>query len=247
MHATANRIRWGIGVGWATVWLLASSPFVSAQVPTAPAPPVDAAPAAPPPDLGSNVVARIAGFDVPYDWFLHEFRSTFFRCRDHTNVRAAVFAPFLERMTLYELARQAGIPDRPEVRRRIEEKIGGLRAFLEYQVAMAEVELVTDAYVESRGIAPADTVVADEEIQAFFDAHVRGQPGAPENVDDLPAEVAARLRRAVAMEKYGRLLSAKIAAWRTNLSMAVNQPLVDAVPLPEMEGAPPEFRNLVAP
>jgi hypothetical protein len=196
------------------------------------------------PELGTATVARVGGFDVPYDWFLHEFRSSFFRHAAATNLREGAFAPFLERMTLYALARAAGVPDDPAVHRRIQEKIGGMRAFMEYQLALAEVGLVSDAYLESQGITPAGVAVTDEDLDTFFRANIQGQPGAPATRADLPENLQARLRDTVAAEKYGRLVSEKIAAWKTNLAVMVNHPLVDSVPLPEMENAPPEFRNL---
>lgn len=198
-------------------------------------------------ELDSNVVARISGFDVPYDWFLHEFRSSFFRYADAGDIRTAAFKPFLERMTLYALARQAGVPDDPAVRQQVREKIDGMRAFMEFQLAMAEAGLITEAFLESRGITPAGISVTDEDLQAFFDAHIRGQPGAPKSLKDVPDELKRRIRQNLAAEQYGRRVSEKIAEWKTDLEIVVNQPLVDSVPLPEMENAPPEFQRQVAP
>ena len=62
-----------------------------------------------PESLPSGVIARVGDFEVPYEWFLNEFRSTFFRHAQSSNVRQEVFDPFLEKMTLYELARTSGL------------------------------------------------------------------------------------------------------------------------------------------
>lgn len=193
------------------------------------------------PVLGSNVVARIGDFDVPYDWFLHEFRSTFFRHTDATNVREAVFGPFLERMTLYTLARQDGAAGRDDLRARIDERIGGMRAFMEYQLAMTEVSMVVEAYLASKGLTPATVTVSDEEMQGFFDARIKGQPGAPARLEDVPAEIQEQIRQNLSLESFSRLVSRSLDEWKTNLPVRVHRELLEAVPLPAMEGAPPEW------
>ncbi|MBP7829814.1 MAG: hypothetical protein KA248_07845 [Kiritimatiellae bacterium] len=201
--------------------------------------PSPAVPASEPPALASDVVARVGDFDVPYEWFLHEFRSSFFRHTGEPDVREAVFQPFLERMTLYALARQEGLQDQPALRARIRERVDGMRAYMEYQLAMVEVGMVMQEYLEARGVTADSIRVGDEDLQAFFDRHVKGRPGAPDTLEDVPAEIRDRMRQDIAMTRYAESVSAALAEWKTNMPVAVNTDLVRSVPLPEMNGAPP--------
>lgn len=193
----------------------------------------------PAPALASNVVARVGDFDVPYEWFLHEFRSSFFRHAGEPDVREAVFQPFIERMTLYALARREGLQDQPALRARIRERVDGMRAYMEYQLAMVEVGMVVQEYLETRGVTAESIRVGDEDLQAFFDRHVKGRPGAPDTLEDVPAEIRDRMRQDIAMTRYAESVSAALAEWKTNMPVAVNTDLVRSVPLPEMNGAPP--------
>ncbi|HOW97642.1 MAG TPA: hypothetical protein P5567_14375 [Kiritimatiellia bacterium] len=191
------------------------------------------------PALASNVVARVGDFDVPYDWFLHEFRSSFFRHTGEPDVREAVFQPFLERMTLYALARHEGLPENPALRARIRERVDGMRAHMDYQLAMVEVGMVVQAYLESRGLTGDSIQVGDEDLQAFFDRHVKGKPGAPKTLGEVPAEIREQMRQNIAMTKYAETVSAALAGWKTNVPVTVNSSLIQSVPLPEMDGAQP--------
>lgn len=204
------------------------------------APPAATPPAEEPaPALASNVVARVGDFDVPYEWFLHEFRSSFFRHTGEPDIRDAVFQPFLERMILYALARREGLQDNPRLRAQISQRVSDMRAYMEYQLAMIEVGMVVQAYLEARGVT-ADTIrVGGDELQAFFDRHVRGQPGAPKTLEEVPEEIREQMRQNIAMTKYAESVSAALSEWKTNVPVAVNTDLVRSVPLPDMEGAPP--------
>jgi len=193
-----------------------------------------------PESLPSGVIARVGDFEVPYEWFLNEFRSTFFRHAQSSNVRQEVFDPFLEKMTLYELARTSGIGEDAAFQEELQQKMEGMKAFMDYQLAMARIGLYVQAYIKAEGIDPAKITVTDEELQAFLAEEGNAFPGAlPDSLGELQPHVKEMLSQRLVSLKVAEAVKNLIREKREDLTVEVRQSLIDSVPLPEMKGTPP--------
>lgn len=190
--------------------------------------------------LPDDILARIGVVDLPYDWFLHEFRSTFFRHAGEPDVREAVLEGFLDKMTLYAAARQSGVGEDPELRERIDQRLADQQAFLEYQLAMTEVTMLVQAFLEAEGLAPESFTVTDEDVADYLDRQETPLPAAMRDRDgNLQPHVRERLEQAVRAERQRAAVDALLAERAESLPVQVNRDRVQEVPLPEMKGTPP--------
>lgn len=202
--------------------------------------PVRAEEPAPTPGLPDGVIARVGDLDIPYNWFLHEFRSSFFRHAQTGDVRRAVFEPFLERMSLYAVARDAGVDRDPDLQAAVRRRQDGMRAYLEYQLAMAEVGMVIEAYLNQQGLVPDAISVTDEDLAAFLKEEAERFPGAaPESLDDLPEGLRDMLTQRYRAMKQGERIRELLAEKTRDLAVEVRDDLVESVPMPEIKGTPP--------
>lgn len=193
-----------------------------------------------PQSLPSGVIARVGDFEVPYDWFLNEFRSTFFRYAQSANVRQEVFDPFLEKMTLYQLARSSGVGEDAAFQQELNLKMDGMKAFMDYQLAMARMGLYIQAYLKAEGIDPGKVTVTDEELQAFLAEEGNAFPGAlPDSLGELQPHVKDMLSQRLVSLKVAEAVKNLVREKREDLKIEVQQSLIDSVPLPEMKGTPP--------
>ncbi len=186
--------------------------------------------------LDASTVAMVGDEAIPYDWFLHEFRPTFFRYGDDPDVRQTVFDAFLDRMIIHEAAVRDGVDQNPELRRRVRERIESLRSFMEYQLAMTERAMITDHYLSELGLGLDDFEVTDDDVRAFIKRDLQQRPGAPENVqpEDVPPQVLDQLRNRIRHEKQQAALKERMAAWINEAPVEINQSLIETVPLPHM-------------
>ena len=186
--------------------------------------------------LDESTIALVGDEAIPYDWFLHEFRSTFFRHGSETDVRQTVFDAFLDRMIIHEAAVRDGVEQNPELRRRVRARIESLRSFMEYQLAMTERAMITDHYLSELGLGLDDFEVTDDDVRAFIKRDLQQRPGAPENVqpEDVPPQVLDQLQNRIRYERQQAALKERIAAWINEAPVEINQSLVDNVPLPHM-------------
>lgn len=193
----------------------------------------------------TNVVAVINGRAVSADLFQHEFRSTFFQHLSFTgDVRQAVFDPFLKRMLVVEKARELGLADRPEIRTNIARRLADMKAFMDYQLAMAEAGMLTEALVKELGIEVAPDEVSNADLQAFYEREIRPRPGAPSTLAGVPPALLEGMRQQAAQRMVEAKLSELIQAWSTNMTIEIHTNVVMSVPLPDMEGDVPErFRQ----
>lgn len=198
--------------------------------------------ATPPPieeSLPTGVVARINGIDIPADWFTHEFRSTFFRHQQANDVRQLVFSSFLNRMLLAAKAREMKLDQDPEIQREIDRRISGMRAYLEYQLAMTEIGILNSALIQKLGLDTEPSSVTDEEVAAFFEQNIKGKPGAPASVTQIPAGNLDGIRSQVAQSRVEKALVEMIGEWAAGMSILVNSSVVENVKVPEMKGPVP--------
>jgi len=190
--------------------------------------------------LPENVVARINGTDIPYEWFLHEFRSTFFRHQTSEDVRQAVFQPFMTRMLLAAKAREMSIDQRPEIQEEINRRITGMRAYMEYQLAMTEIGILNSALIQELGINTSADSVTDEEVAAFFDANIKNKPGAPDSVEQIPAANLQNIMKQIAQIRVEQEVMTMMTGWTNDMTIIVNDDAVENVPMPEMKGPAPQ-------
>jgi len=190
--------------------------------------------------LPENVVARINGTDIPFEWFLHEFRSSFFRYQQSDDVRQAVLQPFMTRMLLAAKAREMNIDQRPEIQEEINRRITGMRAYMEYQLAMTEIGILNSALIQELGINTSPDSVTDKEIADFFDAQIKNKPGAPDSVEQIPAANLQNIIKQIAQTRVEQEVMTMLAGWTNEMTIIVNDRAVENVPMPEMKGQAPQ-------
>lgn len=195
-------------------------------------------------DFPSGIVARVNHLEVPYEWFRHEFRSTFYHHAGADNVRQRVMDGLLDRVLLYQTALSSGITNDPGVQAGIDERLRNLEAFMRYQLDMARLGFTVEAYLEKHPPA-GDLDLSDQEVRAFYQREVAGQPGAPARFEDVPAEIQDQIREQAVNQRRQQVLETLVAGLKSNATMEVNAPLMRATPLPKMEGeVPAPFRDI---
>lgn len=187
-----------------------------------------------PSKLTPSVAALIDGYPVPYAWFLQEFRSTFYQYGDEATARREAFDRFLDRMLLYRAAQAEGVHDEPEIRSEIETQIGQMRAFMEYQLAMAEARIVVEAYLARRHLGPEQFHADDEALAAHIRRVAAVHPEADQPLDSLPPEVQTQIRKWVEAEMRREAIESVIAELRHKMEIESNFEAVDATPYPEI-------------
>ncbi len=185
-------------------------------------------------ELAPSVVARIDGHPVPYEWFLHEFRSTFFQYENEATARREAYDRFLDRMLLYRAAQTEGVDDDPEIRAEVDAQIGMMRAFMEYQLAMAEARIVVEAFLARRQLGPEQFRADDEALAAQIRRVAAVHPEADQPFESLPAEVQTQIRKRVEAEMRREAIEGLIAELRHEMEIESNYPAIDAVPVPEI-------------
>ena len=184
--------------------------------------------------IPDDVIARVNGHPIPYEWFLHTFRSSFFQFGEDPAVRQQVYRQFMGQMLLHRAAVEAGVADDPAVRAQIDKQIAQSRAFMEYQLAMMEVGIICEAYLAKQGQAPADMYVSDEETQAFLAKAAQSNPQIGRSFSELPAGRQKEVRQMVRMEKYNRHVQAVIQRLWAEMKVESNDAAINAVPFPEI-------------
>lgn len=191
----------------------------------------------------SGVVARVNQMEVPYDWFLHEFRSTFYQHPGADDVRQRVMDGLLDRVLLYQAALSSGITNDARARTDIEERLRNLEAFMRYQMDMARLGFTIEAYLEKNPPA-GELTLSEKTVREFYQREIAGQPGAPARFEDVPAPLQAQIREQAADQRRQTLLQTLIEGLKSNTVIEVNQRLMEGVPLPKMEGdVPPPFQG----
>lgn len=212
-----------VGAGWSE-----SAPVSSESSPTA---------------FPSGVVARVNQVEVPYAWFLHEFRSTFFHYAGASDARREVMDEVVDRMLLYDAALQSGVTNDPAFQAKMERQLKDVEAFMRYQADMARLSLIIQAYLEKH--PPAQLVeLTEEEVNAFYKREIAGQPGAPRTFDEVPAAMQDQIREQADTVRRQAILKELVKKLKQGAHIEVNEPLMEATPKPDMKGdVPPEFRT----
>ncbi len=185
----------------------------------------------------TNTVAWIDGEAVPYDWFLHEFRSTFFHYGQGPAVRSQVYNSFLDRMVLYANAKHDGLADDPVLKAQIQQRLQQMRAFMEYQLAMTEVSMTIDADLQKQRLGLDQFQVSDAELKAYAEQEAAAKHSAAK-FEDAPANVKEQMRKHLQQQKQNEAVQALIHTLRKQFKIETNQPLVDNVPFPAVAGSP---------
>lgn len=211
-----------------TAFLLLRVPAGGEDLPAGPEESVSAA-------LDEDTVALIGGEKIPYPWFLHEFRSSFFRHAHAPDVRQAVFDGFLKRALVYEAARQAGVDQNPELVERIRERLEGTRAFMEYQLAMTERAMVSEQFLADEHLSLEDFPVTEEALLAFLKEEVAKQPGAPriDSLDELPPGVREQWTTRLQQALQAQALDQRMEEWMETFGVTIHTDLVQRVPFPK--------------
>ncbi|HMP74101.1 MAG TPA: hypothetical protein PKE55_12635 [Kiritimatiellia bacterium] len=191
----------------------------------------------PQPQLASDIVAVIHGEPIPYDWFVHEFRSTFFRHGEAANPREAVWETFLKRALLYEAAKQSGLTEDPAVMDRIRERVEGTRAFMAYQLAMLERGLVAEQYLETLGLKPDQLPVSDQEVLDRLRNDMKEEQ-LPISLGEVPPKVREQIEGRIRSEKVEDKLKVHLQRWMNEFEVVVDQDKIDTVPYPQGAGLP---------
>jgi hypothetical protein len=203
--------------------------------------------AAEPVSFPSGVVARVNQVEVPYDWFLHEFRSTFFQHAGSSDAREAVMKEVVDRMLLYDAALQSGVTNDPAFQARMERQLKDVEAFMRYQLDMARLSMIVEGYLERNPPAKLHELT-DREVADFYRREVAGQPGAPRTFEEVPAALQEQIREQADAERRQAILKELVKKLRKGSHIDINEPLMNATPLPEMKGdIPPEFRDAEGP
>lgn len=191
--------------------------------------------------LDDATVAIIGGQEIPYDWFLHEFRSTFYRHVHEEDIRTAVFDQFLTAALAYEAARTAKIDQNPELQERIESRIESMRAYMEYQLAMTERGMVIEVYLSKLGLSTDSFSITDEELLVYIQQELSSRPNAPvvDSLDDVPPQIRQQFRSRWQQEQQRKELQQRKAGWQEEFGVQINNSLIESVPLPRM----PEGQN----
>ncbi|HMO99031.1 MAG TPA: hypothetical protein PKE26_07980 [Kiritimatiellia bacterium] len=193
--------------------------------------------------LPVGVVARIDDWSIPAEWFKHEFRSTFYRYPPSDVLRESVFEPFLKRMVLTAKAREMGLDQREPLRSERLEKLAERRAFMEYQLAMAEIQMLNEALLKELGLAEDPEELSEKDVKTFFDDHLKGLPGVPASFDLAPDSARAMVRQQAAQARLEGKLDAMIRSWRETMTIEVNEGVVRSVPMPNLQGdLPPGYQ-----
>lgn len=195
------------------------------------------------PETDERAVMTIDGEPVPYRWFQHEFRSTFFRHGIGDEARGRAFAEFSDRMVLYAAARKAGIDRDPALLAKMESQQASMREFMAYQLDMARVSAVVQAYLDSRGIGLDAFGVTDDELLDHLKAEGAKHGQVVASLADVPAELLPQIRQGLQAARQALALQHLVAELRSTLVVQVSTGLVASVPFPEMRNAPPGFRH----
>lgn len=192
-----------------------------------------------PKSVCDGCVAEVGSVEIPYDWLLHEFRSTFFRYPQDSNVRSQVFSNLLDRMTLFAAAKESGVQDDAALQARINDQIESTRAFMNYQLEMRRIGLIVEAYLKKSGLDVSQFSVTDEELSSYYKAKYVGLPGAPATVEEAPAEIRLQIREEAVAEKQKKAIEEHLSSLRETLPTTVDEEKVQSVPMPKMEGHVP--------
>ena len=193
----------------------------------------------PAPVFGTGVVARVNRVEVPYSWFLHEFRSTFFQYADADEARRSVMDELVDRALLYDRALQSGVTNDPVVQAKLDRQFQDIEAFMRYQMEMARMGLIIEAHLEQHPPAALEAL-SEAEVEAFYAGEMAGQPGAPEHFRDVPKALQGQIRRQADQVRRQEILDELVGRLRTNAQIQVNTPLLKATPLPDMKGDVPD-------
>ncbi|MBU0677757.1 MAG: SurA N-terminal domain-containing protein [Verrucomicrobia bacterium] len=211
----------------------------SASAPSEKVDVVKAVPAGIPSSIAdTSTVAVVNGAPIPYEWFLHEFRSTFFRYNDAPDSRNQVLDSLIERSLLHAAAVKEGILDDLETVKDINERVSSMRAFMEYRLEMARLSMVIDKFLETKHLSPDDFEATEDDLADFFMKEVKGKPGAPESVEEIPEHIKSQLMMRIKQSKQMDAVQALVAGLRKEADVQVNQSAVDSVPMPDMKGLP---------
>jgi hypothetical protein len=195
------------------------------------------------PALSEDTILQINDWSVPSEWFRHEFRSTFFRHVGATDVRDSVFTPFRKRMLLHARATAEGLDRDPELQAKIEQRVTAMRAFMDYQVAMVRIDMVNEALMKKLDINITPKDISNEQIQQYFEDHIRTRPGAPSTLADVPPHIMDSIKSQTAMALMEQKLDELIQTWEGEMKITVNRDAIESAPMPEMKGTPPADWN----
>lgn len=186
--------------------------------------------------LDDTTVAIIGGQEIPYDWFLHEFRSTFYRHVHEEDIRKAVFDQFLTTALVFEAARAAKIDQDPELQEQIQSRIESMRAYMEYQLAMTERGMIIEAYLSDQGLAADSFSITDEELLLYIQQELSTRPNSPEvdSLDDVPPQIQQQFRSRWQQEQQQHKLQQRQSNWLKEFDIEINEALIQSVPLPRM-------------
>lgn len=184
--------------------------------------------------LGTNEVARIGNEVIPYNWFLHEFRSTFYKYGETPDARRKVFDPFLDKMVLYTVAKKATGND-VAAAQKIEERIQNMREFMEYQLVMTRVQMTIENYLQEQALDENHFSVSEGELKAFISAELVQHPEAlQQSFADVPASVKKQLEIRLRREKQNRAVQDLTHKLMSELPIDINEPLIESVPFPQI-------------
>jgi len=189
--------------------------------------------------LPTNIVMRIYGQDVSGDLFKHEFRSMFFRYQGATNIRHVVFEPFYNRMLLAARARELNLDKKAEVQEKINFRVNTMKAFMDYQLRMAEIEIINDALITELNLGADPSAVTDAEMEDYFKNNIATQPGAPPTLAEVPPDMIPMLKSRIAQYKLEQELEKYIHQWEQEMTIQINSNFIDSVPFPKMKGDVP--------
>ena len=114
---------------------------------------------------------------------------------------------------------------------------------MRYQLDMARLGFTIEAYLEKHPPS-GELTLSEKAVHEFYQREIAGQPGAPARFEDVPDALQAQIREQAADQRRQTLLQTLIEGLKSNAVVEINQPLMNGVPLPRMEGdVPPPFQG----
>lgn len=187
----------------------------------------------------TNTIVRIGDENIPNEWFVHEFRSTFFKYNATNNVRQVIFDRFLDKMLLYVKAKEEGMSDDAKLQEAIADRVDKMRSFMEYQLAMTKVNMIVSEYLKRSGLSLDSYPVSEEDLQRFIDVELSHRPEMPpQTPDQLPPEALSAITMRIRQNKQNEDVAALLEAYKSKVDVEISHKLIEEVVMPKIGPQP---------